>query len=492
MSKIKLRPYQLEFVSNLSKSVAKNGRIIACAPTGSGKSKTFITISEKSTSKGRAVIIISESVKIHKQISDEAGGTDIANGVRFVSIENGRLYVAMAQTLVRRPLILRQINQLDPPPLVIVDEAHIGTPTNLLKKLNPDIMILGFTATPDARVAKHLPELYSDCVICCSVDDLIQQNFLCSYTHYARSNSGLSVLELRNGEYTEASQNNAFNTNEVYEGIFDDLDKIPYTKCMIFVASIAHCEDMYIKLQERGYRATRYHSKLGKSASYELAKFTELGIADICVSVGSLTKGFDFPEIDLVILNRATTSLPLYLQMIGRASRPVFATNKNHFYCLDYGGNWERHGLYWDDRPWDILWKQKKKTRKSLGTMTVAQCEQCDAIISASVNICPYCGYKRPKTEKELAQGELVEITASYNNLVGRAISTLSPQELSVYAKMKVKQRFAARIAKAREQQTPGFIREFGKAMGYKPGWADMQISMIGDEPIEFTDITLR
>lgn len=490
--KITLRPYQLDFVSNLSRSVARNGRIIGCAPTGSGKSKTFITIAEKAMSKGRAVIIISESTKIHRQISEEAGGTDIANGVKFVNIRNGQLYVAMAQTLVRRPLIIHQINQLDPPPLVIVDEAHVGTPTNLLLQLNPEIMIIGFTATPDARVAKHLPELYNDCVICCSVDDLIQQGFLCSYTHYARSNSGLSVLELRNGEYTEESQNNAFNTNEVYEGIFDDLEKIPYKKCMIFVASIAHCEDMFDKLQERGYKATRYHSKLGKNASYELAKFTELGLADICVSVGSLTKGFDFPDIDLVILNRATTSLPLYLQMIGRASRPVFATGKNHFYCLDYGGNWERHGLYWDDRPWDVLWKQTKRKRDSLGIMTVAQCEQCDAIIPASTMVCPYCGYTRPKTEKELAQGELVEITAAYSNLVGRAISTLSPQDLAIYAKMKVKQRFAARIAKARDQQAPGYLDDFAMHMGYKPGWVTMQRNMMGNERIDFTDITLR
>lgn len=489
--KIQLRPYQLEFVQNLSKSVARNKRIVACAPTGSGKTKTFISISQKATLRERAVIIISESTKIHKQISDEAGGTDIANGVKFVHIKNGQLYVAMAQTLARRPLIIEQINRLDPAPLIIVDEAHIGTPSNIIHKLSEDIMIIGFTATPDARVAKHLPEIYSDCVICCSVDDLIQQGFLCSYTHYARSNSGLSLLELRNGEYSEASQNNAFNTNEVYEGIFDDLDKIPYKKCMIFVSSISHCEDMHQKLLERGYRSTRYHSKLS-NANYELAKFTELDIADICVSVGSLTKGFDFPGIDLVILNRATTSLPLYLQMIGRASRPVPAIGKTHFYCLDYGGNWERHGLYWDDRPWDKLWKQKKKDRKSLGVMTVAQCEQCDAIIPASTKICPYCGYQRPQTDKDLAQGELIEITAAYNSLVGRNISSLSPSELSIYAKMKVKQRFAARVAKAMEQRKPGFIQQFGRYMGYKSGWADMQLSMIGSELIDFADITLR
>lgn len=494
---IKLRPYQEAFVKNLAKGLRDYRRVIACSPTGSGKTKMFIDIARRALENGRAVVIISESTKIFDQIITEAGGIEIANGVKHVYIQGGRLYIAMAQTLIRRPLILQQLASLEFPPLIIVDEAHIGTPSNIIRRLievsNP--YIIGFTATPDARVAKHLPELYNECIVCCQVDDLIQQGYLCSYTHKARTNANIDILEIRNGEFTEASQNAAFNNSVVYDGIFEDLRTQKFNKCMIFVASIEHAKEMNRRLKNEGFASIEYHSQL-ENSSYELAKFTQLGLADICVSVASLTKGFDLPEVDLVILNRATTSLPLYLQMIGRGSRPVWDAQgkqiKSHFTVLDYGGNWQRHGLYYEDRDWGSMWKAKKKGNRGDGVAPVALCPQCESIIPSSVRICHYCGFERPSTEKELEQGELVEITAHYNSLVGRRISELNPQELAIYAKMKKKEKFAARVAKAKEQKEKGWLSAFAAAMGYKPGWVDIQTRMIGVTPIEFVDIQLR
>lgn len=493
----KLRKYQTDFVNNLARSLRDHRRSVACAPTGSGKTKMLIEVARRSIDNGRAVVIISESTKIFDQIINEAGGVEIANGKKHVNIKGGELYIAMAQTLTRRPLIIEQLASLEFPPLIIVDEAHIGTPSNIIRRLieasNP--YLLGFTATPDARVAKHLPELYNSCVVCCQVDELIQQGFLCSYQHLARTNADTDILEMRNGDFTEESQQAAFSTSAVYDGIFEDLRSAKFTKAMIFVASIKHCQEMNLRLLEQGFSSVEYHSKL-ENSSYELAKFTELGLANICVSVASLTKGFDCPTVDLVILNRATTSLPLYLQMIGRGSRPVLDNMgnliKNHFRVLDYGGNWERHGLYFEDRDWESMWHTVKKGGKGEGVAPVVLCPSCESIIAASQRVCQFCGHQRPLTEKELEQGELVEVTSHYTNLVGRHISELTPKELAIYAKMKKKQVFATRVAKAKEQEQKGFLPAFGAAMGYKPTWVEIQSRMIGTNRIDFTDIQLR
>jgi type I site-specific restriction endonuclease len=65
----------------------------------------------------------------------------------------------------------------------------------------------------------------------------------------------------------------------------------------------------------------------------------------ILTSVSILTTGFDEPTVESIILNRATRSLTLYFQMIGRGSRVL--PNKDQFNVVDLGNNIARFG------PWD-------------------------------------------------------------------------------------------------------------------------------------------
>ena len=66
----------------------------------------------------------------------------------------------------------------------------------------------------------------------------------------------------------------------------------------------------------------------------------------VLTSVGILTTGFDEPTVETIILNRATRSLTLYHQMIGRGSRKL--EDKSQFQVIDLGNNVRRFG-YWQD-----------------------------------------------------------------------------------------------------------------------------------------------
>lgn len=481
-----LRPYQVSFINSIRSSLGKSKQIIACAATGSGKSKVFISIAKSAIEKGKTVLIISESVKIFNQIADELPATQINAGVKDFYIRQGCIYIAMAQTLSRRKKMIENFAYYKDQLLIIVDEAHISVPTKLLHQL-PDALRIGFTATPSAKHGKHLPVLYKDIVVGPQPHDLVNQGFLSSYRHFARKKIDSSQLQTQNGEFTEASQEFAFTTNRVYDGICDDLHQIPYKKCIIFTSSIKHCGLLTAELQSRGFNCCEVHSGLpANQSSYNLGQFM-YGEVDICISVGILTKGFDYPPIDLVVIHRATMSLPLYLQMCGRGSR--IAPGKTKFTVLDYGENYTRHKTWDYEHDWAELWCKVKK-KDTEGAAPIKLCPSCDFICHSSAPVCPNCGHVFEKKEPDPVETELVEITQKYTTLIGRKVSELTAEELAVYAKEKNKKGHAIRVAKRKEQLQPGFLSLFANCMGYKNGWVRHQ--EIPQEPVEFFDTILK
>jgi DNA repair protein RadD len=66
------------------------------------------------------------------------------------------------------------------------------------------------------------------------------------------------------------------------------------------------------------------------------------GDIPVICNVGVLTTGFDYPELETVILARPTMSLGLYYQMIGRSIRPH--PKKEHARVVDLCGNYKAFG----------------------------------------------------------------------------------------------------------------------------------------------------
>lgn len=67
-----------------------------------------------------------------------------------------------------------------------------------------------------------------------------------------------------------------------------------------------------------------------------LAKF-KAGKIRCVINVGVLTTGFDYPELETVLIARGTMSLALYYQIVGRAMRPH--AEKESAWIVDLGGN---------------------------------------------------------------------------------------------------------------------------------------------------------
>lgn len=505
-----LRDYQVTHNLQASKAMKQHQHIIVQGAGGTGKTKQFVSIAWSAANKGSCVLVLTDRTMIYRQNIAEAQAIGInPNTPHNIEIHSGKVYVAMAQTLISRMYLLDQFNALPNKVIVLIDECHSGIFNSILDYLT-NRLTAGFTATPHCKYAKHLPKYYNACVPGEQIDWLIQNDWLCSNTHIARGKKEMEshLTKSANGEYTETSQNDWFSQSGIYDGLIADIRSESFIKAMVFCASVKNAHETYNLLQAHGIKCCIGHSisaklkEIGTTEKIEMDKYRDLNSGyDILISVSAYIAGFDFPEIDMLFMYRAYGSFISYMQSMFRANRKKPSM---HFKVYDYGDNWKRHGLYYFDRPWNKLWNNPnaEKEQTQLGTYAIKECCNCGAMISLMNRVCKYCGTEQPENEQELKQGVLINITKEYDGLVGKCISSLSPAQLATYSKLKQKLQFCIRVAKSQRQKQltadpntkDNFLREFGLAMGYSPKWYNIQSEMLkkSKETLFYTDIVLK
>lgn len=463
-----LRPYQTELIQAVKKKFASGKkRVILCAPTGAGKTVIFtkVVIDTLNKSLFNRVLIVTDRIELFKQTFkslNKAGAEPVLYQRTDVKLE--RCVVAMIETLKRRYKAGKlDIGNFD---LIIIDEAHKGNFKGLFD-IYPNAYYIGATATPLTTSKKDpLKNYYDDCVMVVDTPDLIQQGFLNparSVAMVAYNEEDLQI-DYRKGDFTDKSLAEAFSKPAIYKGLQDMYDKhAKGKKSIIFCVNV----DETVKVA-RQFNAFYVHSKLTKEErNKQLAGFHN-SKDGIMVNCGILTTGYDHPAIEAIIINRATTSLPLFLQICGRGSR--LYEGKTHFTICDLGGNITRLGFWEDQRDW-IDWFRNPPKPGQLKPGPVRTCKGCEALLPARTLICPYCGHEHEVEEKEqeLLEGEMVVLRKLPDELKNRYIGDLSPSELLTVIRLKgYKPGLAKRICAAKGER---FAIEYAKLAGYKKGW---------------------
>jgi hypothetical protein len=139
----------------------------------------------------------------------------------------------------------------------------------------------------------------------------------------------------------------------------------------------------------------------------------------VLINVNVFTTGFDDPDVECIILNRATKSLSLYLQMVGRGSRITNNLYKPNFTVVDLGGNLLEHGKWSDRRNWLKYFEPKPWRKKdSIDELKMWKCKKCDCfnepgqlMTAEGTIVCEFCGWEREMArEKSPRTGEFVYI----------------------------------------------------------------------------------
>jgi superfamily II DNA or RNA helicase/predicted nucleic acid-binding Zn ribbon protein len=444
---MQLRPYQLTAVDEIRGAFKEAKRVVLCLPTGAGKTVVFSEIVRRVLEKGRRVAIITH----RRELLSQAGKLN-------------RCDILMVETL--NNAIKRGKVDLSSYDLLVIDEAHIGNFRKILEGF--DGFVIGATATPVSK--PPMAQSYGRLINSVGIGELIAQGYLCNPITYAMHPVDTSKIASRMGEFTAQGLDDAFNRPKVYEGVVSEYCKRWRQKkaivfCVNIEASINTADSF-----AREVGADRVYCVHSKQPSAERVALVEAFTASkygILVNCGIATTGFDCPDIEVVVVNRATKSVALWLQMVGRGSRPT--ASKKEFTILDFGENVHRLGFWQEARDWGKAFAGMEN-KKGQGVAPVKDCPCCGAVLYASARFCEFCG-EAFAIEKKAERGSL-ELMA-YEKLNGRYLFEIAktPADLwELKSRKNYKQAFIERVLYYANYSE---LRRFWDAKGYTQGYTN-------------------
>ncbi|WP_273273576.1 DEAD/DEAH box helicase [Maribacter polysiphoniae] len=329
-------------------------------PTGGGKTVIFSEmVRQYLKNHSKKVLVMTHRVELCNQTSKMLASFGVVNKVvdskaNLDDHERYSCYVAMVETLNNR--LNDGILDISDVGLVIIDEAHYNSFTKLFKFFE-NSFILGVTATPLSS-NKELPmnRNYDELIPGESIENLIENDFLARAETY-QYDMGLTSLEVgSNGDYTVKSSSDLYTSPSMLNKLLEAYTKHSKgKKTLIFNNGIETSIQVYHTFNNAGLPIMHLDNTATKKQRKHILKWFHETPDAILTSVSILTTGFDEPTIDTIILNRATKSLTLYYQMIGRGSRVL--NNKSKFTVIDLGNNIYRFGPWGADLDWEAIFK---------------------------------------------------------------------------------------------------------------------------------------
>jgi superfamily II DNA or RNA helicase len=420
-----LRPYQTELSRKTRSALSKSKEVLMVLPTGMGKTVIAKDFCERAANRNIISVFLSDRKEILEQTSNTFTKHNISHQIIDADtkvIYKSMCYLGMVETFFRRASAgwFKDINI----GLIICDEAHVG---NFKKALDLfDCYKIGLTATPVSS-SVPLKEIYKDIVLGPSVSWGIENGFLVPSKDIGQR----EILDLKkqNGEFTSRSQRDAFKFCKMDQIMFKLWSQHALTrKTVCFNIDIEHNNEMMELFELHGIKCGAVDSKMNREKRDEEFRRYRDNEIQVLLNVGIATKGFDDPKTSCIIVNRATDSVQLWYQMIGRGGR--ICEGKDDFVVIDMGNNILRHGSYNEGVDWEYLFRNDEK--KVSPKKNVKLCPLCYAYIyNMYITNCPVCNtIITPKTLISLESQMPAE-------LIGKEVSKMTLSELNMYAKFK-------------------------------------------------------
>ena len=389
MSKFVLREYQQQAsdvaVQFFRSKEKKNGLIVA--PTGAGKSLIIADIARQLDGN---VMVLQPSKELLEQNYSKLATYDIEASVYSASLNRkdiGKITFATIGSVANHMELFDDFNA------ILVDEAHnVNAAGGQYKDFFEKVprKVLGLTATPyrlytsqgievdgvykpngsfkeedyygdDLRpiagvrevnkcILKFLtrtrPRVFSKVLYSIGIDTLLQQGYLARLRYF-----NMPVVNPNNirrnstgRDYDERSLSAEFSRvslsarlAEIVSRLMHPKDGIPRKGILVFTRFITESEALC-------HAVPGCAMLTGDTPADERTRIItdfKAGKIKALTNVGVLTTGFDYPELDTIVMACPTMSLAKWYQCIGRAIRP---SPGKRGWVVDLGGNYDRFG----------------------------------------------------------------------------------------------------------------------------------------------------
>lgn len=441
---IQARPYQTEAVQSLWTYFAtQTGNPVIAMPTGTGKSIVIASFLETifRNYQDQKVLVLTHVKELISQnhskliaIWPSAPAGIFSSGLKRKDTAHPIIFGGI-KSVVDHAKSFGRVH------LLIVDEAHLVSPKEEtmysrliaeLKKVNPMLKVIGLTATPwrlgHGKITDDgiFTNICFDITSMAAFNRLIQEGYLAPLipisTELLLDVSGVHKTggDFNAGELQFATDKDDITFAALTETIKHSTDRKHW---LIFATGIEHAENIAAMLNKMGVSCRSVHSKMPEKLRDKNITDWINGEFTAVVNNGILTTGIDFPALDLIVMLRATMSTVLWVQMLGRGTRPC--EGKDNCLVLDFAGNTRRLGPINDP----VLPRAKGK---GTGEAPIRICEICSMYNHASAR---YCGGHPYKTAEGCGNAftfmTKLKVQASTNALIKNDIPIVNVFDVS-------------------------------------------------------------
>lgn len=319
---------------------------IEILPTGSGKSVVIANIA--GALPGKTVVfqpskeILEQNVKKFMSYGYRCGIYSASAGMKYVD----NITFATIGSVAKKHHIFQQFRN------IIVDECHLCNPDqgmyNDFFNSMSHAKVLGLTATPyrlasgvDGAmlrfITRQTPRIFNKVLYYIQNDVLFNAGHLSPLEYFSPLEIDRTQLEMNKAgtDFTDQSVKVYYRTINMPAKTIEYANRILKKRKNLLVFCALKDDAQTVTAGIPGAVILTDDTTPAVREKI-LSQFTK-GLIRCVVNVGILTTGFDYPELEAVLIARSTMSLALYYQIVGRVMRPH--KNKPSGWIVDLGGN---------------------------------------------------------------------------------------------------------------------------------------------------------